>query len=224
MPNVSFYGLLIVAVVAFAAPLLLGLSPARRLPAVVLEIVAGIIIGPSGFGWVKVDVPTSILSLLGLAFLLFLAGLEVELDRLKGRILLIVGASFLLSFGLALLVGYGLSTGGLVKSPLLVAIILCATSLGVVSPVLKDAGESESNFGQLVIAGATIADFGSIILLSLFFSREIHPLLWRPETFGLTHQLFVSNRADVAQRSGIRKKRACQSGITEEHVQRRKAK
>jgi Kef-type K+ transport system membrane component KefB len=38
--------------------------------------------------------------------------------------------------------------------------------------VLKDAGESESDFGQLVIAGATIADFGSIILLSLFFSRE----------------------------------------------------
>ena len=172
MPNVSFYGLLIVAVVAFAAPLLLGLSPARRLPSVVLEIVAGIIIGPSGFGWVKVDVPTSILSLLGLAFLLFLSGLEVELDRLKGRILLVVGASFLLSFGLALLVGYGLSTGSLVKSPLLVAIILCATSLGVVSPVLKDAGESESNFGQLVIAGATIAEFGSIILLSLFFSRE----------------------------------------------------
>ena len=157
MPNVSFYGLLLVAVVAFAAPLLLGLSPARRLPLVVLEIVAGIIIGPAGLGWVKVDVPTSILSLLRLAFLLFLAGLEVELDRLKGRILL---------------VGYGLSTGGLVKSPLLVAIILCATSLGVVSPVLEDAGESASNFGQLVIAGATIADFGPIILLSLLFSHE----------------------------------------------------
>lgn len=67
---------------------------------------------------------------------------------------------------------YILYSGGLVKSPLLVAIILCATSLGVVIPVLKDAGESESDFGQLVIAGATIADFGAIILLSLFFSRE----------------------------------------------------
>jgi Kef-type K+ transport system membrane component KefB len=172
MPNVSFYGLLIVTVVAFAAPLLLGLSPARRLPAIVLEIVAGIVIGPSGLGWVRVDLPISILSLLGLAFLLFLSGLEVELERLKGRTLLVVGGSFLLSFGLALLVGYVLYTGSLVKSPLLVAIILCATSLGVVIPVLKDAGESESNFGQLVIAGATIADFGAIILLSLFFSRE----------------------------------------------------
>src|SRR3989442_345505 len=172
MPNVSFVGVLIVALVAFLAPLLLGLSPARRLPSVVIEIVAGIVIGPSVLGWVKVDLPISILSLLGLAFLLFLAGLEVELERLRGRLLIYVGSGFLLSLGLALLVGYGLSLAGQVLSPLLIAIILVATALGVVVPLLKDAGESSSNFGQLVIAGAMFAEFGSIILLSLFFSRE----------------------------------------------------
>ncbi|SRR5258708_6647981 len=172
MPNVSFSGLLIVAVVAFAAPLLLALTPARRLPAIVLEIVAGIVIGPSVLGWVKVDLPISILSVLGLAFLLFLAGLEVELERLKGRLLVFVSSAFLLSFGLALLVGYGLYVAGQVVSPLLIAIILVATGLGIVIPVLKDAGESASDFGQLVIAGAMFAEFGSIILLTLFFSRE----------------------------------------------------
>jgi len=172
MPNVSFSGLLIITVVAFAAPLLLGLTPARRLPAIVLEIVAGIIIGPSVLGWVKVDLPISILSVLGLAFLLFLAGLEVELERLRGRLLTYVGLAFLLSLGLALLVGYGLYVAGQVVSPLLIAIILVATGLGIVIPVLKDAGESDSDFGQLVISGAMFAEFGSIILLSLFFSRE----------------------------------------------------
>lgn len=50
--------------------------------------------------------------------------------------------------------------------------MLVATALGVVVPLLKDAGESDSDFGQLIIAGATFAEFGSIILLSLFFSRE----------------------------------------------------
>src|SRR5262249_52845648 len=70
-----FTGLLMVAVVAFLAPLLLGLSPVLRLPSVVLEIVAGIVIGPSVLGGVKVDLPLSLLSLFGLAFLLF--GLEV---------------------------------------------------------------------------------------------------------------------------------------------------
>lgn len=172
MPNVSFSGLLIVSVVAFLAPLVLGLTPARRLPAIVLEIVAGIVIGPSVLGWVKVDLPISLLSTLGLAFLLFLAGLEVELERLRGRLLLYVGVAFLLSLGLASLVGYGLYAAGQVHSPLLIAIILVATGLGVVIPVLKDAGESNSYFGQLVISGAMFAEFGSIILLSLFFSHE----------------------------------------------------
>jgi Kef-type K+ transport system membrane component KefB len=172
MPNVSFSGLLIVAIVAFAAPLLLALTPAGRLPAIVLEIVMGIVIGPSVLGWVNIDVPISILSVLGLAFLLFLAGLEVELERLRGRRLTFVGLAFLISFGLALLVGYGLYAAGQVISPLLIAIILVATGLGIVIPVLKDAGESASDFGQLVITGAMFAEFGSIILLTLFFSRE----------------------------------------------------
>src|SRR5947209_18665931 len=88
MPDVSFLGLFIVTIVAFLAPLLLGLSPLRRLPTVVLEIVAGIIIGPSVLHWVKVDLPIQILSSLGLAFLLFLAGLEVELQRLRGRLMI----------------------------------------------------------------------------------------------------------------------------------------
>src|SRR5215469_4854060 len=168
----SFVGLLIVAAVAFLAPLLLALSPARRLSAMVLEIMAGILIGPSVLGWVKVDVPISILSVLGLAFLLFLSGLEVNLQRLRGRPLTYVGLAFLVSLGLALLVGYALYAAGQVMSPLLIAIILVATALGVVVPLLEDAGESSTDFGQLSIAGAMFAEFGSIILLSLFFSRE----------------------------------------------------
>src|SRR5260370_2528070 len=172
MPDISFVGLLIVAVVAFLAPLLLALSPARRLSAVALEIMAGVLIGPSVLGWVKVDLPISILSVLGLAFLLFLSGLEVDLQRLRGRLLTYVGLAFLASSGLALLVGYGLYAAGQVMSPLLIAIILVATALGVVVPLLEDAGESSTDFGQLAIAGAMFAEFGSIILLSLFFSRE----------------------------------------------------
>src|SRR5438105_2704342 len=172
MPDVSFLGLFIVTIVAFLAPLLLGLSPLRRLPTVVLEIVAGIIIGPSVLHWVKVDLPIQILSSIGLAFLLFLAGLEVELKRLRGHLMINVGLGFLLSFGLALLVGYGLFISGQVKSPLFIAIVLVATALGVIVPLLKDAGEISTDFGQLIVAGAMVAEFGSIILLSLFFSRE----------------------------------------------------
>jgi Kef-type K+ transport system membrane component KefB len=172
VPEIDFANLLIVVAVAFTAPLVLGLAPALRLPSVVLELVAGIAIGPAGFGWVEVDEPIRVLSLIGLAFLLFLAGLEIEFEKLRGRRLALVGGSFALSFGIAVVIGFALDAAGQVETPLLVAIILVATSLGVVVPVLKDADKLSSDLGQLVIAAASIADFGAVILLSLFFSRE----------------------------------------------------
>jgi Kef-type K+ transport system membrane component KefB len=172
MPEVSLSGLVVVVAVAFLGPLLLGLVPALRLPSVVLEIVAGVVLGPSVLGWVEVDLVLQVLSVIGLAFLLFLAGLELDLNHLRGGLLRAAGVGFAVSLGIALLVGYGFEAAGLVQSPLLVAIILTATGLGVVIPVLKDAGQTASDFGQLVIAAASIADFGAVVLLSLFFSGE----------------------------------------------------
>ena len=170
--HLSFTSLAIVAAVAFAAPLALGLAPALRLPSVVLEIVLGIVVGPSVLGWVHVDPPVEVLSLLGLAFLLLLAGLEVEFDMLRGQLLRLTAAGFALSFGIALAVGLILDAAGVTGAPLLLAIMLSATSLGVVIPVLKDSGEASTQFGQLVIAAASIADVATIVLLSLFFSQE----------------------------------------------------
>ncbi len=172
MPEVHFTNLLIVVAVAFAAPLALGFFPRLRLPAIVLEIVLGIVIGPSGLGWVEVDLPVSILSLIGLAFLLFLAGLEIDLQRLRGRVLRVTALGFAVSFVIGIVVGLALQAGDFVKSPLFIAIVLVSTSLGVIVPVLKDSDNIGSDFGQLVIAAASIADFGAIILLSLFFSGE----------------------------------------------------
>jgi Kef-type K+ transport system membrane component KefB len=168
----SFENLVVVAAVAFAAPFVLGLFPRVRLPSVVLEIVAGIVLGPSLLGIVEVDAAVATLALIGLGFVLFLAGLEIELEALRGPVLRLSAAGFALSFAIAVVVALALSAGGLVQTPLLVAIILCSTSLGVLVPVLKDAGEIRSTFGQLIIAAASIADFGAIILLTLLFSGE----------------------------------------------------
>ena len=172
MDALEFTNLVVVAAVAFSAPLLLGLAPALRLPAVVLEIVVGIAIGPDVLGWVEVDEPVRVLALVGLAFLLFLAGLEVDFEQLRGSRLAAASGGFVVSFAIAVAVSLAFAAAGQVDTPLLVAIILVATSLGVVVPVLKDAGEASSGLGQLVIAAASIADFGAVILLSLFFSRE----------------------------------------------------
>ncbi|MDQ3894568.1 MAG: cation:proton antiporter [Actinomycetota bacterium] len=172
MPEISFTNAAIVAAVAFAVPLLLGFFPSVRLPAVALELVAGIVIGPSVLGWVEIDDVVQIMNLIGLAFLLLIAGLEVDYDRLRGRLLEITGLGFVVSFAIAIVAGFVLDRTGLISSPLLVAIMFSATGLGVIIPVLKDTRNVESHFGQLAIAAASIAEVTPILLLSLFFSGE----------------------------------------------------
>ncbi|HWT25173.1 MAG TPA: cation:proton antiporter [Solirubrobacteraceae bacterium] len=200
MPSLD--ALLIVVLVAFAAPFLLGLAPGLRVPAVVLEIVAGIVVGPSVLGWVEIDQTTDVLATLGLAFLLFLGGLEVDLERLRGPVLRLAGSGYALSLAIAVAVSLALGAGGLVDTPLLVAIALGSTSLGVLIPVLKDSGRVESALGQLVIAGGSIADFAAIILLSLFFAGEGGPgatLVLIGALFGLALVVLAAVRG--AQRS-----------------------
>jgi Kef-type K+ transport system membrane component KefB len=172
MPPTSFVNLFIVCLVAAGAPLLLGFLPRLRLPSVILEIVAGIVLGPSVLGWVKVDLPVQILGLIGLAFLLFLSGLEIDPGRLRGRLLRTAVLGYLITLALGVPIGFGLHAAGWVHSPLLLAIAVSATSLGLVVPVLKDAGQSDSAVGQTAIVAATVADFSAILLLSLFFSAS----------------------------------------------------
>src|SRR6201987_2006379 len=111
MPPVHFTNLLIVVAVGLLAPLALGFAPRFRLPAIVLEIVLGIVIGPSGLGWVKPDLPVSILALVGLAILLFLSGLEIDLEHLRGRILKLTTLGFAVSFAIAIILGFALKAG-----------------------------------------------------------------------------------------------------------------
>ena len=169
--DASLTSVAVVAAVALIAPLALALT-GLRLPAIVLEILLGIVVGPQVLGWARVDEPVRVLALVGLAFLLLLSGLEVDLERLRGRLLRLTGLGFALSFTLALVVGYGVRAAGLVRSPLLIAIILSATGLGIILPILKDAGETETPFGRVLIAGASIAEVAPIVLLSLFFSGK----------------------------------------------------
>ncbi len=172
MPGVSFVNLLVVVAVAVAAPLAVGYLPRLRVPAVVLEIVGGIIIGPSVLGWVHVDLPVAILALFGLAFLLFLAGLEIDVHQLRGRLLRFAVLGYLVTLVLGYGAGASFTAIGWVSQPLLLAIALSATSLGLVVPVLKDAGQVHSQVGQSALAAASIADFAAIVLLSLFFSSS----------------------------------------------------
>ena len=169
---ISFSSLLIVGAVAVAVPLFLGLVPAVKVPAVVLEILGGILVGPTVLGWVHLDVAVRVIADLGLGFLLFMAGFEIDLRRFDRRILILVSRAFLLSMLLALLVAYGLQLGGQVRDGLLVGITLVSTSLGVLVPILHDAGQTETIFGRMIMAAGSLAELAPLVLLSVFFSAS----------------------------------------------------
>src|ERR687885_3007659 len=97
--EISFTSVAVVAAIALVAPLAIGLT-GLRLPAIVLEILLGVAVGPQGLGWAKADEPVQVLSLVGLAFLLLLAGLEIDFERLRGRLLRITSLAFAVSFAL----------------------------------------------------------------------------------------------------------------------------
>ena len=115
---------------AAAAPLIVDLLPVPKVPAIVTEIVAGILIGPQVLDIVRVTAPLEVFSQLGLVFLFFLAGLEVKFRRTADRRLRLVGVAFAASLGLALVTALVFDAVNLVDAPTLVAIMLAATSFG----------------------------------------------------------------------------------------------
>jgi Kef-type K+ transport system membrane component KefB len=173
--GVQFGGLLALAVTAFVAPLAARAIPGRIVPPVVLEVLAGIAIGPQALDLVQPTGGVYVLYLLGFGFLLFLAGQEIEVKRFRGPTFRLTGASFVLSLVLAVPVALLLrliATGADVR---LLALALTASSLGVMVPVLRDAGEVSTEFGQLAIMAGSVGEFAALLLLTVLFSAQPEP-------------------------------------------------
>ncbi len=177
----SFYPLLIVVFLAFIVPIVLSRFKKLRLPIVVGEIMVGILVGRSGLGWVAHhDIVLDLLSELGFVFLMFLSGMEIDFTSIanpggsRGRNkkqplgpLGLGGLSFTLTLVLAILVGFALVQANLVTNPWMIALILSTTSLGVVVPVLKERGLSSGRYGQTLLMAALIADFATMLLITV---------------------------------------------------------
>ncbi|MEV6652032.1 cation:proton antiporter [Streptomyces sp. NPDC051219] len=168
----SYDNLVIVLVVAAGVPFLLAVVPRVPLPGPVLEIVAGVVLGPAVLNVVQPDATVQALSIIGLSFLLFLAGLEIDFQRLRGPRARLVGIGLAGTLALAAAVGWVLYIAGLVESPLLIGTALVATSLGLLVPILKDADAVDRPVGQLTIGGGSAGEICAVVLLSLFFSEH----------------------------------------------------
>ncbi|HVU24634.1 MAG TPA: cation:proton antiporter [Opitutus sp.] len=179
--NPSLSPLLIVVGLALAVPFLLSRVKWLRVPIVVGEILAGVAVGRSGFDLVNHESPLlHLLAELGFVFLMFLSGIEVDFSRLTASRprgpgaparfrgpLPIAALNFALTFLASVLAGFVLWQLGMVRNPWMMALILSTTSLGVVVPVLKERGLSTGRYGQTLVIAALVADFMTMLLITV---------------------------------------------------------
>src|SRR5262249_24899793 len=132
----ELHSLLLIFTIAAVAPLLCDWVPRLRLPLVVAEISLGILVGPQALGWADGWPTIQVLARFGLASLFFLAGFEIDFPAIRGRPLLLATLGWLASLLICLGVGFGLQSGGVVDSGLVVGAALATTALGTLMPIL----------------------------------------------------------------------------------------
>jgi Kef-type K+ transport system membrane component KefB len=159
--------LLIAATLAVLAPLVVDVLPRITVPVAVIEVLLGIVAGPQVLGLLHVDGVVSGFSEFGLAFLFFLAGVEVDLGRIRGRPLAVAGFGWGISVLLAAIVAIALYAAGLDAAPQYLALALVTTALGALLPALADAGQLRSGLGRLVMACGAVGEFGPIVCIAL---------------------------------------------------------
>ena len=164
-----------VTVVLLSARLFGELAQLLRVPPIIGELCAGVVIGPSLLGWVAPSEPFKLLAEIGIILLLFEVGLETDLQRLvragpKSVVVAVTG--FILPF----LLGSGTSYYLFGLSPLVSLFIggtLTATSIGITIRILSDLGRQRSYEGQIVLGAAVIDDLLGVFLLAVLYEFAI---------------------------------------------------
>lgn len=176
MLDLNNHPVLVVMTIGVVAPLLAEMPKWFRMPTVVLEMVLGIAIGPHLLGLVGVGGLLGWMGdTLGLAALFFSAGMELDVERVRGRPLSLAGCGWLLSLALGLAIAGLLYVLKFIQSPLMVAVALTTTAVGTLLPILRDDGELETEFGRLIFAAGIMGEFGPIVFASIALTSRHGP-------------------------------------------------
>ncbi len=178
----NYLPLMVVIGLAWLIPMLLTLLRIKRVPSVIVEILAGYVAGK----YLLTDInPESLrilefLGLTGFIFLMFLGGLEIDMDQviysfpkkksglrhITRNPVIIALLIFLISLTLAYSGTLLLSGIVEINNNWYFSLIMVTTSVSIVFPVLKNRGESLTSYGQTLIVSAAVADILSIILFT----------------------------------------------------------
>ncbi len=174
---------IVIALAAFLLPIAAG---RLRLPAVVLEITFGIVIGHSVLDLIPGSEVMDYLAELGFILLMFLAGFEVDFGRLRRQGVNRIATGtlvFALTLALSAWFAWVLELGPFVT------LLLATTSVGLVVPTLRNTRQSTTSLGQTILVCALLADFLTLIGATLFAMVHARGVGWHLLNFPV---LFLS--------------------------------
>jgi Kef-type K+ transport system membrane component KefB len=172
MTEAAIPTLVLIAVAAVLGPIIAEQTRGLRIPSVVIELSLGIVMGPYVLHLVHPNGLVTALSDMGLTFLMFLAGFELELGRLKGPPIRLAVLGWLFSLGLALGVAFALVSSGLALDTLIVGLALTTTALGTLLPIIDDAGVLTTRFGSYLVGVGTAGEFGPIVAVAVLLTKK----------------------------------------------------
>ncbi|NCB51020.1 MAG: sodium:proton antiporter [Clostridia bacterium] len=176
--SINYQSILIISVLAFATPVIINSFKKIKIPYVVGEILVGLVVGKSFLNVVQGDSWVLFLSNLGLAYLMFSSGLEIDFDQFRpksggkesGKGLVISGTMFLVS----LLVSYGISLilfhFGFIGNVLFFTFLLSATAPGLLVPFFKERDLLDTDFGQELLIFSLLCEFLCLIAITFVSS------------------------------------------------------
>jgi Kef-type K+ transport system membrane component KefB len=195
-----------------AAPLLGELPLGFKVPVVVLEVLLGVVIGPHVLRLVPFEGFVSIMFTIGMASTLFMAGMELDFSEIRGRPLSLACGGWALSVLVSLAAVALLHAAPHVDTPMMVALALCTTGLGVLVPIFRDSDQLGTRFGRFVLAAGTLGEVGPIVAMSLLLSQ--HYSSWQEAGYLLIFLAIIAAAVLV----GVRARPPRLLGILDRHM------
>ena len=162
----------VIFVIAVAAPLLAQTRLGSRVPVVVIEVLLGVLIGPHVLQLIDNNDFLATMRSIGMAAVMFMAGMEIDFNRIQGKPLSFAVRGWFSSVVLAGVVVAVLHVIPDVQAPMMVVIALTTTGLGTLLPILRDSGQLEAPFGRMMLAAGTLGEVGPIVAASLALSSR----------------------------------------------------
>lgn len=172
MTGIFSHNLQAIAVLMVVVAAIPALFPQLAVPTVILEIMAGVIVGPHVSDILHPHIITNFLAHFGLGLLFLMTGLELEPDKLKGEPINKASIGWIMSLMLSFLLTYWLFRLGILNEVFLTSVALTSTAITVLLPILRDNSQLVPPYGPAFLAVGIVGKLGPLFFLALASGGE----------------------------------------------------